>query len=92
MAFGRDELEDIADSPKYQQAQEYAAELGERFEKELGSIRCREIQKSIFGRSFDLRKPEEREAFSAAGGYEKCPEVARKAARLAAEIILRYSS
>lgn len=89
LAFGREKLEVATNSKPYQQAQEFAGELGDMFKKELGSIRCREIQESIFGRSFDLRRPEEREAFVTAGGYEKCPEVVQKAARLTAEIILR---
>ena len=43
----------------------------------------------VFGRSYDLKDPLEMQAFLEAGGHEKCPEVARKAAELAAEIILR---
>ena len=70
-------------------SKECAGEFAERFRNELGSIRCREIQLSLFGKPFNLRQSEEREQFLAAGGYEKCPEVARKAAQLAAEIILR---
>lgn len=89
LAFGREKLEVTTDSPAYQKAQEFAGELCDRFIKEFGSIVCRDIQKSIFGRSFDLRKPEEREAFLKAGGYDKCPEVAKRAASMAAEIIIR---
>lgn len=89
LAFGREKLEVSTDSKQYAHAQECGMEFAERFKNELGSIRRREIQKSLFGRSFDLRQPEEREQFPAAGAYEKCPEVTRKAARLAAEIILR---
>jgi C_GCAxxG_C_C family probable redox protein len=89
LAFGRDKLEVSSDSLQYTQAQAYAGEFVQRFKGALGSTTCRDIQKSIFGRSFDMTKPEEREQFQAAGAYEKCPEVARQAALLAAEIILR---
>ena len=72
-----------------QEAQQLAGELGDRFREEYGSIRCVDVQTSIFGRSFNFRDPADAQAFGEAGGYEKCPEVARKAAMLAAEIILR---
>ena len=88
LAFGREKLEVTTDSPPYARAQDCAGRFAERFIEELGSLRCREIQKSLFGRSFDMRQPEDREQFLAAGGHEKCPQVAGRAARLAAEIIL----
>jgi C_GCAxxG_C_C family probable redox protein len=88
LAFGREALEDSATSQGYARAMELGGELCRRFEKEFGSTQCWDIQKSLFGRSFDLRDPQEREAFRVAGGYEKCPYVAGKAAELAAEMIL----
>jgi C_GCAxxG_C_C family probable redox protein len=88
LAFGRDVLEDSATSQGYTRAMELGGELCRRFEKEFGSTQCHEIQRSLFGRSFDLRDPEEREAFRQAGGYEKCPYVAGKAAEIAAAVIL----
>jgi C_GCAxxG_C_C family probable redox protein len=88
LAFGRDGLEDSTTSQGYVRAMELGGELCRRFEKEFGSTQCRDIQKSLFGRSFDLRDPQEREAFREAGGYEKCPHVAGKAAELAAAVIV----
>lgn len=88
LAFGRDRLEDSATSPGYARAMELGGELCQRFEKEFGSTQCREIQRALFGRGFDLRDPVEREEFRKAGGYEKCPYVAGKAAELAAAVIL----
>jgi C_GCAxxG_C_C family probable redox protein len=88
LAFGREVLEDSATSPGYARAMELGGELCRRFEKEFGSTQCWDIQRSLFGRSFDLRDPAEREAFRQAGGYEKCPYVAGKAAELAAAVIL----
>jgi C_GCAxxG_C_C family probable redox protein len=89
LAFGRDRLEVTSESPAYMRAHKLAGELAERFREELGGIRCWDVQTTLFGRSFDLNNPSEAQAFVEAGGYEKCPEVARKAAELAAEIILR---
>ncbi len=88
LAFGRGSLEDSVASPGYARAMELAGELCRRFEKEFGSTTCRDIQRSLFGRSFDMRDPQERAEFRKAGGYEKCPHVARRAAELGAEVIL----
>jgi C_GCAxxG_C_C family probable redox protein len=59
-----------------------------QFEKEFGSAVCRDIQKERFGRSFNFADAEQYQAFQEAGGYEECPKVAAKAARLAGEFIL----
>ena len=88
LAFGRDVLEESTISQGYARAMDLSAELCGRFEKEFASTQCGDIQKSLFGRSFDMRDPQEREAFRKAGGYEKCPQVAQKAAELAAAVIL----
>lgn len=89
LAYGREKLEEAKLSPQYAKAMDLAVNLYQRFEKEFGSAKCWDIQKSLFGRSFDLKNPTEREEFVKAGGYEKCSEVVRKAARLAAEVILK---
>lgn len=88
LAFGREELEDSLSSPSYARALELGKELCQRFREEIGNTKCRDIQKSLFGRSFNLWEPQEREEFIKAGGYEKCPNVVRAAAELTAEVIL----
>jgi C_GCAxxG_C_C family probable redox protein len=88
LAFGREVLEDSTTSQGYARAMDLGAELCKCFEAEFGSTECRDIQRSIFGRNFDLRDPQDREEFRKAGGYEECPQVARRAAELAAEVIL----
>jgi len=85
---GREKLEDTATSTQYLKAMDLAVELYRRFQKEFGSTKCWDIQESIFGRHFDLKDAKEREEFMRAGGYEKCPNVVKKAARLAGEVIL----
>ena len=88
LAFGRDRLEDATTSQGYARAMDLGGELCKRFGAALGSTQCRDIQRSLFGRSFDLRDPRERQEFRKAGGYDKCPQVAQRAAELAATVIL----
>jgi len=88
LVYGREQLEDGRTSPRYAKAMELAAILYRRFEGGLGSNKCWDIQTASLGRSFDLKDSAQREEFVKAGGYEECSEVARKAARLAAEVIL----
>jgi C_GCAxxG_C_C family probable redox protein len=69
-----------------------AKRLHDRFVEEYGSIICRDIQKKIMGRSFNLWDPKDFEEFVAAGGHTvKCPEVVGKAAKWAVGL-LRESS
>lgn len=88
LAFGREELEDGTTSPGYAKAMDLSMDLCRRFQEAFGTTQCREIHKALFGRSFNFWDPEERKEFVKAGGYEKCPEVARKAAELTAQVIL----
>jgi C_GCAxxG_C_C family probable redox protein len=62
--------------------------LCRRFEKELGSTSCREIQRTRLGRAFNFADLKDYEEFQKAGGYVECPKVVAKAARLAAQMIL----
>ncbi len=84
---GRDSLHDRdADDKAY----ELTYELYERFIETYGSCVCRGVQRAVFGRSFDLLDPEDKEAFDAAGAHtDKCTGVVGTAARWIAEIIVR---
>ena len=88
LAFGRDHLEDSSTSKGYARAMDLGGELCKRFETAFGSTLCRDIQRALFGRSFDLRDPRERKEFWKAGAHEKCSQVVRRAAELAAQVIL----
>jgi len=85
LVLGREELEDIQ---AYRDTMEASYEMYNRFKEEIGSTMCLEIQKSLLGRGFDLKREEESEAWYKAGGLEKCPMVCAVAARIAADIIL----
>ena len=98
LVSGRERMED---SDRYAQATNIANEICDEFqrrlEEEFGfgepleSTLCREIQTRIYGRSFDLRDPAQREAFLAAGGHsdEGCYKVCGIAAEAAAERLLK---
>ena len=67
----------------------YAKKLYDRFIDEYGSPICKDVQKKIFGRSFNLLDPKEYAEFEKAGAHvDKCTMVSGNAARWAAEIIL----
>jgi len=90
LVFGRDRLEDAMTSSGLLKAMELSIRLYEEFKKEFGSVKCHDIQKKLFGRSFNLRDEEDKRRFIEAGahGPSGCPQVVRKGAMLAAKIIL----
>jgi len=68
---------------------QYAKKLYDRFVEEYGSPLCKDVQKKIFGRSFNLLDPKDYAEFEKAGAHvDKCTSVSGNAARWAAEIIL----
>jgi C_GCAxxG_C_C family probable redox protein len=61
--------------------------LHDRFIQEYGAVCCRDIQAKIFGRSYDLRDPDQRAKFEDAGAHtSKCLDAVGKAARWTVEI------
>ena len=63
--------------------------LGDKFKEEYGSFVCDDIEKKIFGRSFDKWNPADRKRKEEMGGHgDKCPSVVGKASRWTAELIL----
>jgi C_GCAxxG_C_C family probable redox protein len=91
--------EDMRDTQAYRDAMvpandvvdEFKARLQREFgfKKPLESTICRDIQRSIYGRGYDLSKPEDYKAFLDAGGHGDlgCPKVCAVAAEVAAEKI-----
>jgi C_GCAxxG_C_C family probable redox protein len=63
-------------------------ELYDRFVQEYGSCLCKDVQKKIFGRSFNFWNKKEKELFEASGGHiDKCPAVVAKTAQWTFKII-----
>jgi C_GCAxxG_C_C family probable redox protein len=88
MVAGRRNLED---SDTYQSCMVLAREAREKFLERVGNTLCAEIHKILLGRSYRLWDEEDRQRFHDDGGHsrEGCPGVCGKAARIAAEIIMR---
>ncbi len=71
---------------------ELAKRLYDKFVEEFGSCNCRDVQKKIFGKAFNLWDPDEYKEFDKAGGHtDKCTDVSGKVARWVAEILLEQS-
>jgi C_GCAxxG_C_C family probable redox protein len=97
LVMGRDRMED---TDQYVRAVGVASEICEkfkralkvefRFDEEVQSTLCKEIQEKIYGRSFDLNNEAEMNAFLEAGGHSDrgCPKVCAVAAKVAAKEIL----
>jgi C_GCAxxG_C_C family probable redox protein len=72
-------------------AYKLAARLLEKYLEKYGTPSCQGIQKQVFGRSFDLRKPEDFKALVDAGGHSHvCPDVVGTAAKMTLEVIMDY--
>jgi len=92
LMYGR-ERQDFADRGKTAQASQLARKLQARFMAEYGGVTCHDVQRRVFGRTFNLQDPDEYRAFEEAGAHvDKCPSVVAKAALWTGEIILDYES
>ena len=71
---------------------QYGRQFFDRFEKEFGSTRCKEVVKHQYGRYYDFLNPEEQKIFmEVAQKSGKCLEVVKKAVLIAGDIILENS-
>lgn len=86
--FGRSK-EEFLDNQFNRKSLEIGEILYQRFIEEYGSILCKDIQKKIFGRSYNLRDSQDKNIFEKAGGHkDKCPSVVGKSCSWTARIIL----
>ena len=97
LVIGRENMED---TPTYRAAIKDAIDVWSTFREELHSqlgfgqrltsSLCKDIQRSIYGRSFDMTNEKDYQAFLDAGGHgdEGCLRVCAIAAQVAAEKIL----
>jgi C_GCAxxG_C_C family probable redox protein len=95
---GRERIQDTAVYAKAcADADQLATEFQSRLEKEFGfkeqlkTTLCWDIQKQIYGTSYDLRDSEQRDAFYSCGGHSDkgCLKVCGIAAEVAAERLLK---
>ena len=91
LVLGR-ERKDHRDMMKPMQSYLLCKELHDEFVREYGSCRCHDIQRKIMGRTFDLLDPRQLEEAMKEGMLEHCAGVCGRAARRAAELILREES
>jgi len=85
--FGRNK-EDFSDMMKLLKANLLSKKLHDRFVKKYGTCRCADLQKSFFGRFYNLYNPEEMMAAMKAGLLETCSTVVGEVASMTTEIIL----
>jgi C_GCAxxG_C_C family probable redox protein len=91
--FGRQREHWADDKQAKDCAHNMAKAFMDRFNQEYGSTICQAVHSRIFGRSFDLRNPKERQLFERLGAHiDKCPTVVGKAAAWATELILKELS
>ena len=62
------------------------------FEREFGSVVCRNIHKQVFGRIYDLSDPVQQQEFLEAGGLTKCRAPVETASRIVADMFLEEST
>jgi len=72
----------------YKKSNGMVEKITEVFNREYGSVICRDIQVKVFGRYFDFKNTEEVAQFRKAGASEKCGTVVAKGAQCAVELIL----
>jgi len=85
LIYGRDKLDDWE---KYRSSLIPTNVFCQRFQEELGTTQCCQIQEKAFGKSYNLMDPEDLKEFQRAGATVKCTKVVQKAVRIAADIIL----
>ncbi len=87
LIYGRERLDDWE---KYRNSLVPTNKFCQRFQEEMGTTLCCQIQERAFGKSYNLMDPEDLKDFQRAGATQKCSRVVQKACRLAADVILEY--
>ena len=83
------EYDDFKEGKKKRRVFKHSKILYDRFIDEYGSPLCCDVQKRLFGRSFNLMNKKEYEEFEKAGAHiDKCPSVSGNVAKWTAELIL----
>ncbi|NLE94577.1 MAG: C_GCAxxG_C_C family protein [Dehalococcoidia bacterium] len=85
LVWGR---EDPKDMESYFKSIAVGRKFCKAFEKEFGTVMCRDIVKQRFGKELNLASPEDAKEFVKMDGYKRCSYVPGRAARIVAEMIL----
>jgi len=91
--FGRPRSEEATEKGRAMKYDSFrmAAALHDKFIEKFGSVICSDIHKKLFGRSFNLRDDEQKQAFRDSGAHElddKCCAVVGIGAKWGVELIL----
>ena len=82
--------EDFSKGESRRRVFQFAKKLYDKFIEEYGSPLCKDVQKKIIGKSYNLMDAKEYAEFEKAGAHvDKCTNVSGKTARWAAEIIMK---
>lgn len=88
LVFGRDR-EGYVSGKRAGRAYKAAKKLHDTFAEEYGGVVCKDVQKKIFGRSFNLWDRDDYKEFEKMGGHtDKCTDVVGKVAVWVADVIL----
>jgi len=90
LAYCEDDQDVSVTTPLYEETMLQGIEFFERFKEKHGSLECRDIQMNVFGRYYDLNKPDEASELGEVDRKAGYPVIAT-AARLAAEVILKIT-
>ena len=80
--------EEIFDEERKRLSQKPSYSFCTEFETEYSSTRCRDVIEHVSGKKYNVTKPEDYELLGQEGVYNHCPGVVKKAAHIAAKIIL----
>jgi len=94
LLFGRTREEEASEKGRADKYESFylAAAVHDKFIEKYGSVTCKEIHKKMFGRSFNLRNDDDKQAFRHAGAHEdddKCCAAVGEGARWGTELILK---
>jgi C_GCAxxG_C_C family probable redox protein len=69
-----------------------ATKFCDAFEREFGSVGCRNIHWKVFGRTYNLSDPVQQQEFLEAGGLMKCRAPVETASKIVAEMFLEQET
>lgn len=90
MVYGREKHVPPSMSPEYQDTMRRVGMLCDRYVQEFGSMRCNDVQKKMYGKTWNMRDSEvyQNDFKPTLMKENKCAFVTRRAAEFAAEVIL----